>query len=45
MRKIIYIKPQLEVINIKMNRSLLITSDDTDNYNINEDEINAENAL
>ena len=45
MRKRLYIKPQQEVININMNCSLLITSDDIENYNINEDEIDAENAL
>jgi hypothetical protein len=45
MRKKTYTEPQIEVTNIKMNGSLLIVSGDTENYNINDDEVDAGNAL
>ena len=41
MKKKIYIRPQMEVVNIKMSSSLLIVSE----YDVNEEEMDAGNAL
>ena len=45
MKKNPYIRPQMEIHNLQMNYILLTFSGDTENYNIHDEEVDAEEAL